>query len=202
MALSDKLFRVKLSIVGICLRLNLMNFEVEGTEWEEGGKGLTLPVLEKESYFCSHEMLQTLHTFKQGFEILQGLALMSRIYIMSSLWKFAQIWSFRRPLLSSSLHMFSKNLLRVWQFIFLNMRYFLSVLIPPFCGPGRPGRVHMELQALSTSSCCSSDLPRANKAQGTWPETTLLPLLLFAAVLQDSRQHKGGNLKPTEVWET
>lgn len=50
---------------------------------------------------------------------------------MSSLWKFAQIWSLRRTLPSSSLHMFSKNLLRVWQFIFLNIKYFLSILIPP-----------------------------------------------------------------------
>lgn len=202
MALSDKLFRVKLSIPGICLRLNLMNFEVKCPEWEEGGKGVTLPVLEKESYFCLHEMLQTLHAFKQGFEILQGLALMSRIYIMSSLWKFAQIWSLRRCLPSSSLHMFSKNPLRVWQFIFLSIKFFLSILIPPFCGPGRPGRLHTELQALNTSSYCSSDLPKANKAQGTRPEATLMPLLLFVAVLLDSTQHKSGNLKPTEKWET
>lgn len=202
MALSDKLFRVKLSIPGICQRLNLMNFEVKGPQWEEGEKGVTSPVLEKESYFCLHEMLQTLHAFKQGFEILQGLALMSRIYIMSSLWKFAQIWLLRRLLPSSSLHIFSKDMLRVWQFIFLNIKYFLSRLIPAFCGPGGPVRLHMELQELSTSFYCSSDLPRVKKAQGTWPETTLLPLLLFAAVLLDTMQHKSGNMKHTEKWET
>lgn len=58
-----KLFRVKLSIPGICLRLNLMNFEVKGPEREEGEKGLTFPVLEKESYFFAHEMHQTLKRF-------------------------------------------------------------------------------------------------------------------------------------------
>lgn len=123
------------------------------------------------------------NAFKRGFEILQGLALMSRICSLSSLWKFAQIWSLRRYLTSSSLHMFSKNLLRVWQFIFLNMKYFLNMLIPPFHELGSLVRLHRELQAPSTLSYCSSKLLRDKKAQGTWPETTLLSPPAFCSCL-------------------
>lgn len=146
-------------------------------------------------------MLQTLHALKHGLEILKGLALMSRIYIMSFLWKFAQIWSLRSPLPSSSLYIFTKNLLKSLVVNFLNFKYFLRRIIPPLCGPGRPGRLHMKLQALSTLSYCSSDLPRAKRAQVRWSETTLLPLLLSAAVLLDSVHHKSMNLKPTEKWK-
>lgn len=88
-------------------------------------------MLEKESYFCLHEMLQTLHAFKQGFEILQGYP-WCKEHILCHPCENLPKFGHSEDLSNSSLHTFSKNLLRVWQFFFFfffNIKYFLSLLI-------------------------------------------------------------------------